>query len=429
MNFNSALPAAAAIAWKHLGQHQKNVYLVRDLFGKIRVVLPKEETGPQDALGNELKEKLCEYTYDRRSCFLREDDVQHILETARAVPGSEDGSSVFVLDRQITANEWNAIPPPPHSGPKRFTFYSMKGGVGRSTAVAILAWHLAEQGKRVLIVDLDLESPGIGTTLLGESLPIWGVVDWFVEDVLGNGNAILESMVAESGIQDFSDNGGRIAVVPAFGSETGDYFAKLGRAYLERGPEGQETWPKRLGRMLVSLEAIEKPDVVLLDSRTGLHDTSAALVLAMGAETFMFAADTPQTWADYAQLFSHWKQHPKLNEFRRKLWMIGSMLPRKDPEARMAAMADSAWNLFSRYIYDAEIPESADDSFKDDAYRFSAANKAANHFPKPIIWDEALYLFNPLSDFQKDAARLACKGFLEWFENTFMAQNQDEEDP
>lgn len=429
MNFNSALPAAAAIAWKHLGKHQKNIYLVRDLFGKIRVVLPKEETEPQEALGSELEDALREYTYDHRSCFLREDDIQHILVTARAVPGIEEGARVFVLDRQITGSEWNAFPLNGHTGPKRFTFYSMKGGVGRSTTVAILAWHLAVQGKRVLIVDLDLESPGIGTTLLGESLPAWGVVDWFVEDVLGNGNTILESMVSESRIQDFSMYGGRIAVVPAFGSETGDYFVKLGRAYLERGPTGQETWPKRLGRMLEALEHQEKPDLVLLDSRTGLHDTSAALVLAMGAETLMFAADTPQTWADYAQLFSHWKEHPKLKEFRSKFWIIGSMLPRRNTEDYLQAMADSSWNLFSNFIYDSDAIDSMGDSCEDEPFGFSATNEAANHFPKPIIWDEALHSFNPLSDFQKDAAESAYKSFLEWFMNTFITRSQEETDP
>ncbi|HKT03236.1 MAG TPA: AAA family ATPase, partial [Rugosimonospora sp.] len=41
------------------------------------------------------------------------------------------------------------------------TFYSYKGGVGRTMAVANLAWILASSGKRVLTVDWDLESPGL----------------------------------------------------------------------------------------------------------------------------------------------------------------------------------------------------------------------------------------------------------------------------
>ncbi|WP_329333466.1 AAA family ATPase [Streptomyces sp. NBC_00663] len=41
------------------------------------------------------------------------------------------------------------------------TFYSYKGGTGRTMALANAAWILASRGKRVLIVDWDLEAPGL----------------------------------------------------------------------------------------------------------------------------------------------------------------------------------------------------------------------------------------------------------------------------
>jgi len=41
------------------------------------------------------------------------------------------------------------------------TFYSYKGGVGRSMAIANIAYELTRKGKKVLIVDWDLEAPGI----------------------------------------------------------------------------------------------------------------------------------------------------------------------------------------------------------------------------------------------------------------------------
>ena len=41
------------------------------------------------------------------------------------------------------------------------TFYSYKGGTGRSMALANVAWILAAAGKRVLAVDWDLEAPGL----------------------------------------------------------------------------------------------------------------------------------------------------------------------------------------------------------------------------------------------------------------------------
>jgi cellulose biosynthesis protein BcsQ len=41
------------------------------------------------------------------------------------------------------------------------TFYSYKGGTGRTMALANVAWILAANGKRVLVADWDLESPGL----------------------------------------------------------------------------------------------------------------------------------------------------------------------------------------------------------------------------------------------------------------------------
>ena len=44
---------------------------------------------------------------------------------------------------------------------KVITFYSYKGGVGRSMAMANIAVVLARWGKKVLIIDWYLEAPGL----------------------------------------------------------------------------------------------------------------------------------------------------------------------------------------------------------------------------------------------------------------------------
>jgi tetratricopeptide (TPR) repeat protein len=52
--------------------------------------------------------------------------------------------------------------------PYIFTFYSFKGGVGRSLALLNVAYTLAGRGRHVLVVDMDLEAPGISSFLLGQ---------------------------------------------------------------------------------------------------------------------------------------------------------------------------------------------------------------------------------------------------------------------
>ena len=44
---------------------------------------------------------------------------------------------------------------------KTLMFYSYKGGSGRTVAAANVAAALAKHGRRVLIIDLDFEAPGL----------------------------------------------------------------------------------------------------------------------------------------------------------------------------------------------------------------------------------------------------------------------------
>ena len=69
------------------------------------------------------------------------------------------------------------------------TFYSFKGGVGRTMALVNVAVELANRGSRVLAVDFDLEAPGLDTFNLGrEAGSTPGMVD-FVESYLSTNQA------------------------------------------------------------------------------------------------------------------------------------------------------------------------------------------------------------------------------------------------
>jgi len=67
------------------------------------------------------------------------------------------------LDRHLSKETWFGEPVPPpwpllQQTAPILSFYSFKGGVGRSTALAGFAIQLARAGKRVCVVDLDLET-------------------------------------------------------------------------------------------------------------------------------------------------------------------------------------------------------------------------------------------------------------------------------
>src|SRR5690242_20232247 len=69
------------------------------------------------------------------------------------------------------------------------TFYSYKGGVGRSMAVANVAALLSQWNRKVLLVDWDLEAPGLERYfqkfLSGSRRRSDGIVDLFASIALG----------------------------------------------------------------------------------------------------------------------------------------------------------------------------------------------------------------------------------------------------
>jgi MinD-like ATPase involved in chromosome partitioning or flagellar assembly len=167
----------------------------------------------------------------------------------------------------------------PSMGPPIVVFYSFKGGVGRTTTLAAFALQLAKEGKRVLVIDLDLDAPGVGSLLsrdsrgLGDIPPHTprGVVDYLLEAPLGE--VRLEDYTHRCRRESLlGENGGEIVVIPA-GSVDENYLGKLSRLDLEvRG----EQHP--LVELLVQARDEVEPDWILIDSRAGLSPAAGLLL-------------------------------------------------------------------------------------------------------------------------------------------------------
>jgi tetratricopeptide (TPR) repeat protein len=174
------------------------------------------------------------------------------------------------------------------------TFYSYKGGTGRSMAVANVAWILASSGKRVLTVDWDLEAPGLHryySPFLGDKdlTGSEGLIDLLIEfrdatAVGGGGSSDDKWHEAYADIAayvvsldwDFP-GGGTLDLLPA-GRQGASYSARVNSF------DWVEFYERRGGG--VFLEAIKEKmradyDYVLIDSRTGVSDTSGICTVQM----------------------------------------------------------------------------------------------------------------------------------------------------
>jgi len=339
-------------------------------------------------LANTLANSLGCYGFPAESSILFRDELALSEEVFQNVRPLEQG--IVLLDRQITGQDWMRGPMQRRTKNSRIVFHGIKGGVGRSTALTNWAWHLAEQGKKVMVIDLDLESPGLGSTMLPlDHAPDFGIVDWFVEDGVGQGDSILPEMVTKSPLA--SRSPGDILVVPAYGAKTSEYLAKLSRCYADLSNDGPGSWAARLNRMVEALENEHCPDAILFDSRAGIHDIAATLLTRMDAEVLLFAVDSHQTWDGYGLLFRHWKSNPQLlTAFRERLQIVASMVPETGRDNYLEGFKEQAWDLFRENLYD-EI--GADDV---DGFSYDLEEAQAPHDPLPIFWARALQEFNPL---------------------------------
>ncbi|MCY4656841.1 MAG: ParA family protein, partial [Gammaproteobacteria bacterium] len=79
------------------------------------------------------------------------------------------------------------------------TFYSFKGGVGRTMALVNTAVHLAQNGRRVLLVDFDLEAPGLDTfPLLRPKSHTPGIVEFVQSYIKENRAPDVHEYVSET---------------------------------------------------------------------------------------------------------------------------------------------------------------------------------------------------------------------------------------
>ena len=150
------------------------------------------------------------------------------------------------------------------------TFYSFKGGVGRSMALANAAVELAKRGRRVLAVDFDLEAPGLDTfDVLRPRDDVPGIID-FVHDYLDSNRAPdVGGFLSELPV--VGDRGGRLWIMPS-GARKPTYAARFNDI------DWADLYEKRDGYLLfedlkAQWEQAISPDYVLIDSRTGHTDT------------------------------------------------------------------------------------------------------------------------------------------------------------
>lgn len=429
--FNDSHVAAIQLADIFCTSTSGSAVVIRDLLGRhaILVTPPKNnfDSSIWDSSLSQLKAELksqCSPFLGSRPVMKEKDlyypeAVTHSPDIRPAPFTVTQNPNVRVLDRMGIGAAWTAPTTPTTA--HRVAFYGFKGGVGRSTAAFHLANHLRKAGHRVLVVDLDLESPGISTMLCPDvnSLPEHGVLDHLVEYAVNPDVAL--NLVKRAPVFQTHDSQGEVWFCSAEGRPRPglcepSLVDKLSRAYLDL-PEllSANRPPMRFGdRLEATVRACERemaqagwePDIVILDSRSGIHDIAAVAITQLSNTALLFATDDEQTWRGYEGLFKRWQvllSPGERDALRRKLQMVAALAKAGPEISYINDFADRSQQLFADSIYDEVIP--CEDSLDtDNIFNFEVSQTEAPHYPIPIYFHRDFYGEAPISHLGYDDA-------------------------
>lgn len=158
---------------------------------------------------------------------------------------------------------------------KTITFYSYKGGVGRSLALANAARYLALFGRKVFAVDLDLEGPGLHYKLTHAAARKEihaGVVD-IVSSLLADREPPKSLAPYVIRVDQRSDADGTIHLMPAGHVPSAVYWRTLAQLrwhdiFYAEGARGIPFFLELKERIAREFE----PDYLLLDARAGVSE-------------------------------------------------------------------------------------------------------------------------------------------------------------
>jgi len=383
------------------------ICVIRDIHGRLRLVLqPGSSASPIDIikLAQTLQQRLDGYfvapilltnsqiPHERR---LAQEIWQqktawpptwphHTIDPLSQVQNPIDESRYGAFQRVLSKEEWlssaGSQSPWPlvlQQTPPIVSFYSFKGGVGRSTLLGIFAWHLASEGRKVCILDLDLEAPGVGTLLNARTSR--GILDLIVDHVATGQTDLAGSFSRAESLVVHAD---RVTVFPA-GNMNWAYLEKLGRLdFAAQSPLHKSESPVliALKEILKAIRREHKPDYILIDSRAGLHDLGGLSLHALSHVDVLVARASEQNYLGMELTIQALARRRKPTDTLRCLTVhsfapLPQDQPRHDFETR--AFRERMYTLFLNYVYGGQSVPALDDPI-------------SAHFPWLFVEHEAL---------------------------------------
>jgi MinD-like ATPase involved in chromosome partitioning or flagellar assembly len=182
--------------------------------------------------------------------------------------------------------------------PQIVTFYSFKGGVGRSTALGMVAILLANRNRRIVIIIFDLEAPGISILLqpsvINENVvENYGVLDYLHQRHLTPHDNIpaIEDCIHQVDLP----SRGELFLIPA-GEYDENYVHRLAELDRRVWQSFYKSETNPVEQLINDIRERVDPDVILIDARPGFNDTGAIALLDLADTGIICFSPTDQSF-------------------------------------------------------------------------------------------------------------------------------------
>jgi MinD-like ATPase involved in chromosome partitioning or flagellar assembly len=188
---------------------------------------------------------------------------------------------------------------------KTITFYSYKGGVGRSLTLSNIAMRLADLGKKVCIIDFDLEAPGLHLKFnkhINQSEINKGIVE-YISDFQSKDYVPKSINEYVTDVNYLGTLNGSIKLIPAGDIYSNEYWKNLSSINWKDLFYSDDN--NGVNLLLHLKELIKKdlnPDFILIDSRTGITDISGIAMTLLADSVVTLAANNDENISGTARI-------------------------------------------------------------------------------------------------------------------------------
>lgn len=289
---------------------------------------------------------------------------------------------------------------------KTITFYSYKGGVGRTLALSNVAKRLAEFGKRVCILDFDLEAPGLHIKLENQISKFGiqtGIVD-YVYQFSTTGNIPEDISKYSTRIKSPKN----MFFIAAGNPLSNDYWMKLAQINWWKlfYSEQSEGIPFFLD-LKEKIRLKYNPDYLLIDSRTGITELSAITISILADSVVFFSANNKENIHGCKHVLrSIANSENNLFGIKKDIHFVLSRIPNPNPEkpdekTKEEALTNKIFSEFNEFKENENISmKSFNVLHSDRELELEECMKIGYEFDKTTgsISKEYLNLFNKLTE-------------------------------